>query len=423
MDNPVEDLLAARLRAQLLTRRAFLRGTGGLGALTVLGGTSALLAACSPAATSAPTAAASASAAASAAATTSTASAAASAAPSPSLGGTLNFIGYDGEDARNVAKPFFQQYGITVRPTFIADAFEPLTRFKTGGKGQLDIISDNKDFQRAILAAGVDLFQPLDMSRLPNAAGLFPAFAQAPWLTKDGQVYGIPVIWGDEPCIYNPKKWNGVPAKYTDFADAKYKGELVLVDDPIANTWLFAKSLGMSEPNRLTQAQLDQTITAMKTIKPNIVTFSATLGDQADVLIRGDASMGIGGWAYQVVLAAQKGVTLVTASPATDGTYYWSDAYAIAQDAPNVDNAYAFINFMAMPENNAAIAKELGSGATIAKAVDLMDNATKALYHYDLVSQPGGILATQVVSPPQDDDGEVVGVAKWQKAWQDYKLA
>ena len=36
--------------------------------------------------------------------------------------------------------------------------------------------------------------------------------------------------------------------------------------------------------------------------------------------------------------------------------------------------------------------------------------------------QPGGILATQVVSPPQNDDGDVVGVAKWQKAWQNYKL-
>jgi spermidine/putrescine-binding protein len=418
MGDPVEDLLAAKLRRQLLTRRTFMRGAGGLGGLALLGGVSAFLAACNQAASSASIAPASVAPTAAAAS-----AAAATAAASAKLGGALNFIGYDGEDAKDVAKSFFQQNNIKMNPTFIADAFEPLTKFNTGGRGQLDIISDNKDFQRAILAAGVELFQPLDLSRIPNAAGLFPAFQQAPWLTKDGQMYGIPLIWGDEPCIYNPKKWDGVPAKYTDFAAAKYKGELVLVDDPIANTWLFAQSLGMPQPNRLTQAQLDQTMTAMKAIKPNVVTFSATLGDQADVLIRGDASMGIGGWAYQVVLAQQKGVTLVTASPATDGTYYWSDAYAIAVGAPNVDNAYAFMNFMMAPENNSAIAIGLGSGATIAKAVDQMDAATKALYHYDLVAQPGGILATQVVSPPQNDDGDVVGVAKWQKAWQDYKLA
>ena len=350
MDDPVKDMLEARLNRQL-SRRSFLRA----GALTVLG-SGAFLAACSTSSSSTPSAAATAS---SAPTTGSSATSAPSAAPS--LGGPLNFIGYDGEDARNVAKPFFTAHGITMQPTFIADAFEPLTRYKTGAKGQLDIISDNKDFQRAVLAANQELFQPLDLSRIPNAAGLLPAFASAPWLTKDGKVYGIPLIWGDEPCIYNPKKWDGVPAKYTDFADAKYKGELVLVDDPIANTWLFAKSLGMAEPNRLTQAQLDQTMAAMMKIKPNIVTFSATLGDQADVLIRGDASMGIGGWAYQVLLAKQKGVTLVTANPSTDGTYYWSDAYAIAVGAPHVDNAYAFIDFMMSPASNAAIATELGS--------------------------------------------------------------
>ena len=49
--------------------------------------------------------------------------------------------------------------GITVKPTFIATADEPLTKFKTGGRGQLDIISDNKDFQRSVLAAGEELLE------------------------------------------------------------------------------------------------------------------------------------------------------------------------------------------------------------------------------------------------------------------------
>lgn len=417
MDGPVRDALEARLHANM-SRRRFIRGVGGLTALTVLG-PSALIAACNaPAGSSGNSA---------AAATPSAAgpsSPPASAAASAKLGGSLNFIGYDGEDARNVAKPFFEANGITVNPTFIADAFEPLTRLNTGGRGQMDIISDNKDFQRAVLAADVELFQALDMSRLPNAEGLFPAFKNAAWLTKNGKVYGIPVIWGDEPCVYNPDKWKGVPDKYTDFSDPKYKGELVFVDDPIANTWLFGKSLGYPEPNRVTQKQLDDVIQAMLKVKPNIVTLSATLGDQADVLVRGDASMAIGGWSYQVLIAAQKGVKVVSASPATDGTYFWSDAYALAVDAPNPDNAYAFIDFMMKPENNAAIAAELGSGATVEKAVDLMDATAKGLYSYDIAKKAdGGVLGSQVVSPPQKADGDILGVADWKKAWEAFKLA
>jgi spermidine/putrescine transport system substrate-binding protein len=394
MDDRIRSVLEARLRTPL-SRRRFLIGTTGLTALTIIGSHGHVVAQ----------------------------SAAPALTPQPGLGGNLNFIGYDGEDARNVAKPFFEVNGITMNPTYIAEAFEPLTRFQTGGRGQMDLISDNKDFMRSVLDAGEELFSPLDMTRIPNAAGLFPALQQPSWLYRDGKTYGIPLIWGDEPCVWDPAKWDGPPAKYTDFADPKWAGELVLVDDSVANTWLWAKSLGMPEPNKLTQAQLDQTIDEMLKMKPNVVTLTATLGDQADVLIRGDASMGIGGWAYQILIAKDKGVTLVSGTPADDGTYYWSDAYAIALDAPNADNAYGFIDYMMSPEANAAIASELGSACTMEAALPLVDPAIAALYPYDQVKQPGGVLDTQEVIPPAVDQGDIVGIAKWKEAWQRWKIS
>ena len=395
MSDSLDELRNAKLHAPV-SRRYVLGGILGIGAVAAFG---PLLAACAKS------------------------DSATEAVAGGELGGELNFIGYSGEDAATVAKEFLTTNGITVKPTFIASPDEPLTKFKTGGRGQLDIISDNKDFQRSLIASGEELYQALDLSRIPNAAGLFPAFANAEWLTKDGNVYGVPLIWGDEPCVYNPTKWDGVPAKYTDFADKKYKGELVMVDDAVANTWLWSKSMGIADPSRVTQAQLDATIKEMLKTKPNIVTFSASLGDQADVLVRGDASIAIGGWAYQIVLAEKKGVALKSASPATDGTFFWSDAYGIAVDSPNIDNAYAFINFMMSPEANAAIATELGSGATISAAVDQLDANTKGLYDYSIVAQTGGgVLGSQVVVPPTKDDGDIVGMPAWVKAWEAFKL-
>lgn len=385
MDERIRSLFDARLN-----RRTFLRGTAGVAALSALGPRMTALGQTAQ----------------------------------PGLGGQLNFIGYDGEDARNVAKPFFEANGIQVNPTFIADAFEPLTRFQTGGRGQMDIISDNKDFMRAVLDGGVEFFQPLDLSRVPNAAGLFPSFKTAGWVVRDGNTYGLPLIWGDEPCTYDPAVWDGPPPRYTDFADPSWAGALVLVDDPIANTWLWAKSLGFEQPNRLTQAQLDQAIDEMLKTKPNIVTFAATLGDQADVLVRGDATMAVGGWAYQILIAAEKGVTIAAASPATDGTFFWSDAYSLALDAPNPDNAYAFMDYMMSPEANAAIASELGSACTVEAALPLVDPMVAPLYPYEEVQrEDGGILGSQVVSPPTEDDGDIVGVARWQEAWQRFKLS
>ncbi len=387
MDAVVRRVLDEKLNRDL-SRRRFVQAVGGLAAVTVLGAPAAGRAA------------------------------------DAKLGGPLNYFGWDGEHGANVAKPFLEANGIQLQATFQVSGDEALTRFKTGGRGTIDLLTPNKDFQRAMLASGEELFQPLDMSRIPNAAGLFPAFKEASWLTRDGKIYGVPLIWGDEPCVYNPKKWDGVPPRYTDFADPKYKGELVITDDPFAYIWLYARSLGVAEPHRLTRAQLDRTMDALMRVKPNIVTIGASFADMADVMVRGDASMGIGGWAYQALIAREKGVELKVATPAVDGTYYWEDAYAIAVDAPHLDNAYAFINFMASPEANAAIATELGSGCTIEKAFDLMDPALTSLYPYDTVRQPGGgILGTQIVFPPQEPDGDIIAAASWIEAWQAFKVA
>lgn len=340
------------------------------------------------------------------------------------LGGTLNFFGYDGEQGQNVAKEFLEKNNIQMTTAFAGAADETLTRFNTGGRGSLDIMTMNKDFQRSIIDSKTELFQALDMDRIPNAAGLFPAFKDAPWLVRDGKTYGIPMIWGDEPCIYNPAKWDRMPAKYTDFADPKYKGELVLLDDPFGNIWLFGKSLGYPDPSRQTQEQLEKSAAAMLSIKPNVIAIGASLGDMADILVRGDASIGLGGWAYQVIIAKEKGVTLVTGNPADDGTFFWSDAYTLAVDAPNADNAYAFIDFITSAESNAALATELGSGATVEKAFDLMTEEARGLYDYSHVRAPGGgILGTQTVVPPQVADGDIVPASAWVEVWQNFKVA
>lgn len=386
MNDVLKHFLDSKLNARM-DRRRLLQGAAGLATLTVLGAPEA-------------------------------------SAEDKKLGGPLNFLGWDGEHGGNVAKEFLAKNNIQMQASFQSAADEALTRFNTGGRGSMDILTPNKDFQRAILGSNTELFQPLDLARIPSAEGLFPAFKGAPWLTRDGKTYGIPMIWGDEPCVYNPAKWDKMPEKYTDFADPKYKGELVLLDDPFGNIWLFATSLGFKEPSRLTQAQLDQTVEAMLKVKPNVVTIGASHGDMADVMVRGDASLGIGGWAYQTLIAKDKGVKLVVGSPTTDGTFFWSDAYALAVDAPNLDNAYAFINFITEPQSNAALAKELGSGCTVEKAFDILDPSVKDLYPYDNVRQPGGgILGTQIVVPPQKAEGDVVGAPAWVEAWQKFKVS
>lgn len=402
MDARSRALLMHKLNADV-TRRRFLQGAAGLAAVTVLGGTSAVSAASKRPAGRTPR----------------------SAQAGDEIGGPLNFLGYEGEEAPNVSKAFLEENGIVMQPSYIGAADDALTKFQTGGRGQMDLMASNKDFQRGVLDAGIEFMAPLDMTRIPNAAGLWPAFKVAPWVVRDGVQYTVPLIWGDEPCIYDPAKWpDGPPAKYTDFSDPKWAGELVWLDDPYTNIWLYGKSLGFEDPSRITQAQLDQVVEAMLASKPNVVAYGASLGDMVDIMVRGEASMGIGGWAGQLTIAKEKGKDFAVASPSEDGTFYWSDAYAMALDAPNPANVYAFIDYMMSPEPNAQIAAELGSGCTTEPAWDLLDPDVQELFPYDIVrAEDGGVLYSQQVLPPQNPDGDIVGTAAWTDAWQTFKLS
>ncbi|HTN98803.1 MAG TPA: hypothetical protein VL101_17635, partial [Nordella sp.] len=107
-----------------VSRRRFIQGAAGLASLTVLGASS-------------------------------------TAAEEKKLGGPLNFLGWDGEHGGNVAKEFLAKNNIQMQASFQSAADEALTRFNTGGRGSMDILTPNKDFQRAILASNVELFQPL----------------------------------------------------------------------------------------------------------------------------------------------------------------------------------------------------------------------------------------------------------------------
>ena len=56
-----------------------------------------------------------------------------------------------------------------------------------------------------------------------------------------------------------------------------------------------------------------------------------------------------------------------------DGSAVWTDNFAIAHTAVNVEGAYAFINFMLRPENAARNAAYVGYSTPNEKAKELMD--------------------------------------------------
>jgi spermidine/putrescine-binding protein len=256
---------------------------------------------------------------------------------------------------------------------------------------------------------------------------LFPALQKAPWITDGKQTYGFPLIWGSEPCVYNPKMWKSMPPKYTDFADKKFKGALNSLDEPYGNQWLVARSLRLGQNgqyNRLTQDQLNKVRDAWIAIKKNIKSWAQTYGDQTDLLVRGETSIALNSWQALLAFAKPKGVTLAYGNPARDGTYYWSDSYFITSHTPHLDTAYAYLQYMTSPESNAKMATALQSGCTMTKAVHLLKpHSISAGYEYPLVEHELNANFRKVILPPKSNEGNIIGQAAWVKSWEEVKAS
>ena len=334
-------------------------------------------------------------------------------------GTPLSFAGWQGEDDPAAAAEFLKSTGSTIDAVYVNSGDELLTKLRSGGLGSIDVVSQNKDY--IPLAIKSKLLQPLDLSRIPNAAKIYPVLAKAPWAQSDGETYAIPLSWGDSPIVWDPKKWDAPPEKYSDLADAKYKGQLVCLDDAYSILWLFSSSLGHPDPSKITQAQLDDVLKLANSVKKNIV-LVGSFGDMTDVMVRGDASMAFAGWELMVEMAAAKGAVLKSGLTGKDKGFLWSDAYSIPRDAPNLDAAYAFINTMVGAEANAILAVNTGSGAANADAVALIPAEKRNQYNYALVDgDPATNAMSLSVLPPLVPEGDIVGIAAWRMAWQEFR--
>lgn len=342
-----------------------------------------------------------------------------------SVGGTLSFLGVDGEDGKAIAKPFLSKNDVTLKAAYAPDNDTMLTKLRTGGTRTFDVLTISKDYAYKEIELGY--VRPLDLERLKNFDKLFAGFQSAPWVDTGEDTYAFPLMWGSEPIVYDPAKWPSMPPSYTDFADKKYAGALTTIDEPYGNQWLLAKSLKLGENgqnNRISEAELAQVRDAWIALKKNVRAFTAAYGDQTDLLVRGEATIALNSWQAVVAFAEPKGKKLAFGVPENDGTYYWSDSYYITSQSENVSTAYAYIDYMTSPESNAKLASELQSGCAIADAKDLLPpDSISTQYEYPVVESEmeGDIL--QSIVPPDEPEGEIVGKEAWVKSWQEVKAS
>lgn len=266
----------------------------------------------------------------------------------------LNWQGY-GTDEKWALEIFAKATGIEVVHDYFNSEAEMITKLATN-PGAYDVVLINS--ARIAQAASQGLIQPIDFTKIPNAAGLAPKLRDHANMTFDGQVHGCAWVWGMNGL--GIREGAGEPDSYAALADPQYKGKVALFDDAVTAVGLGALATGqdMNDP-----ADLGAVKTFLQSIRPNLHNLWSSEDQWNKAFAAKEFDLSIA-WSGAVVRSFRNGGLPVRFVVPKEGAIGWLDGLALPSTSENVDAAYAFINYMIDPDFYFQWATTIGAPAS-----------------------------------------------------------
>lgn len=232
------------------------------------------------------------------------------------------------------------------------------TRLLAGGSGY-DVVVPTGSFLSRQIQAGV--FQKLQKDKLPNLSNMWDVVTTRTDKYDPGGEYSINYMWGTVGIGYNVQKVAEIlGTEKIDSWDVLFKPEnaekfascgIYMLDSPSDIIPIVLNYLGF-DPNSHEPDEIAKAEELLLSIRPSIRKFHSS--EYINALANGDICMAVG-WSGDVLQSrdraaeADQGVTVAYVAP-KEGTQMWFDQMAIPADAPNVDEAHEFLNFIMEPE-------------------------------------------------------------------------
>ncbi|GAA5316364.1 MAG: putrescine-binding protein SpuD [Candidatus Pelagadaptatus aseana] len=291
--------------------------------------------------------------------------------------------------AEDTLEKFTAQTGIEVVYD-VFDSNEILEAKLLAGQSGYDVVVPTSDFLARHIQAGI--YQPLDKSKLPNWQNLDTDLLNTLSTHDAGNAYGVPYQWGTTGLGYNVAKVKEILGddaptdSWSLLFDPSYASKLaecgITVLDSANEVLPFALNYLGLDPNSKNTKDYKQAEALLLAIRPHINYFHSSqyIGDLAN----GDVclSMGWSGDIFQAMTRAEEadnGIEIAYTIP-KEGAGMWADMMAIPKDAPNLDAAYEFINFVLDAQIGADITNYVWYGSP--------NKAARAFIDDEILSDP-----------------------------------
>lgn len=267
--------------------------------------------------------------------------------------GSVSVLAYEDGLVPGVLGPFEKANpDLSVKTAAFNADNEAITKMQAGFN--VDLV--NSCTENAPRMYSLGLIQPIDTSRLTDWNSLFPAITALDGVAQDGNVIMIPETGGTSGIVYNPKAVPGGVTSWTQlFEDASLAGKVTMEDEPLSGIPSAAFALGHADPWTLTSDDLAAIKQYYVDHASQFRTFFGGDADFINLYRSGEIVAGFGYHDYQFTLTRQS-IPVEFVHP-QQGWLIWECGYSIGAHAPNLDNAYALLNWYTSAEPQAWYAK------------------------------------------------------------------
>jgi spermidine/putrescine-binding protein len=259
---------------------------------------------------------------------------------------TLNLLVWEGYADPSFVRGFEEQYHCKVSASYMGSSDELVAKLRGGSAGNYDVISPSSDVATMIASAG--LAAPLDLSKIPAYGQLSPQLTSLPLVHVNGQVYGVPFMWGPDPLIYDTTAFPEPPDSWNIFWDPKYKGKISVWDD-LSTVYMAAQILGYDKADpgqlyNLSDEQLEAVKKKLLELKPNIRKMWSTGGELTN-LFQNHEVVAAMGWPLMTNQLRKINFPVGETIP-KENTTGWMDHLMITSASDNRELAVHFLEYM-----------------------------------------------------------------------------
>ncbi|MCO6055576.1 PotD/PotF family extracellular solute-binding protein [Pseudomonas sp. MOB-449] len=331
----------------------------------------------------------------------------------------LNVMAWEGYDLTQQLKAWSeaQQVKIQPRPITVQDDVERALQ-----QGEAIDVAEYNQAYADLYCSQLKLSSPLDAARLPHYSSdnLFPDFYEKSYWRVDGQLCGVPYIWGFNTILFNYFKVVK-PTSYEDLLSPKLKGKVAIMDDTTGSWPVAARLSGFGDRYPLlTPQELTIAFAKMEKFLDNGAVLVTSQQQLLQLFASGDILAVLCADPSIISQLDEQGGTIDVALP-KEGPVLWVDALFIPQTAPSADLAHQFLNQALSPPVQAQVATAVSQFPVSRRALKLMSVRARNRLRIDF-SRLDEVLASGLPGiPPRGHDGIHASYAEWQAAWEQFK--